>query len=190
MKYLILAILLSIGTTAATAADFAAPPPEPVALPPMQPDPLINELRVGGFVHDPWSPESGGVDLNLEVLFKKPWGTDADWWWPRPHVGATINFEGKTSVVYGGVSWQYQVTNWMFLEATFGGGANNGETDNRDPDMNALGCNVLFRESASIGFDITESWRIMGTVEHSSNAGLCDYNRGLTNAGVRVGYKF
>jgi hypothetical protein len=56
--------------------------------------------------------------------------------------------------------------------------------------MNALGCHVLFRESASIGFDVTETWRIMGTVEHHSNAGLCDENRGLTNAGVRIGYKF
>jgi len=56
--------------------------------------------------------------------------------------------------------------------------------------MNALGCHVLFRESASLGFNLTESWRIMGTIEHNSNAGLCDFNRGLTNAGVRLGYKF
>ena len=30
----------------------------------------------------------------------------------------------------------------------------------------------------------------MGTVEHMSNAGLCDRNRGLTNFGARVGYAF
>ena len=62
--------------------------------------------------------------------------------------------------------------------------------DNSDPDMNALGCHVLFHETATIGFNITENWRVMGTIEHSSNAGLCDFNRGLTNAGVRIGYKF
>ncbi|WP_081449527.1 acyloxyacyl hydrolase [Rhodomicrobium vannielii] len=30
----------------------------------------------------------------------------------------------------------------------------------------------------------------MATIDHMSNAGLCDTNRGLTNAGVRLGYKF
>ena len=29
-----------------------------------------------------------------------------------------------------------------------------------------------------------------GTVDHMSNAGLCGNNRGLTNAGVRLGIKF
>ncbi len=30
----------------------------------------------------------------------------------------------------------------------------------------------------------------MGTWEHTSNAGMCVANTGLTNAGVRFGYKF
>ena len=30
----------------------------------------------------------------------------------------------------------------------------------------------------------------MGTVEHYSNAGVCDRNRGLTNVGIRLGYSF
>jgi hypothetical protein len=30
----------------------------------------------------------------------------------------------------------------------------------------------------------------MGTVEHASNAGLCTFNRGLTNFGARLGYTF
>jgi hypothetical protein len=56
--------------------------------------------------------------------------------------------------------------------------------------MNPLGCNVLFHEQASLGFNVTQNWRLIGTVEHSSNAGLCDFNRGLTDFGVRIGYKF
>ena len=39
--------------------------------------------------------------------------------------------------------------------------------------MNALGCHVLFHESATIGFNVTENWRVMGSIEHSSNAGAC-----------------
>ena len=31
---------------------------------------------------------------------------------------------------------------------------------------------------------------LMATIEHSSNAGLCSENRGLTNAGLRLGYRF
>jgi len=188
MKSVILGMAVVGTISLAHAADLATVQPAP--LPPMASDPLVDELRLGVFAHDPSSPESGSADLNLEALFAKPWGTDAEWWLPRPHVGATINFEGKTSTVYAGATWQYNITDWAFLEATFGGSVNNGETSNNDRDMNALGCHVLFRESASVGFNLTESWRIMGTIEHNSNAGLCDFNRGLTNAGVRLGYKF
>jgi lipid A 3-O-deacylase len=192
MKQLILGLVLccAIGGVAA-AADVAPQPVEPAApLPPMQSDPFIDELRLGVYAHDPSSPESGSADLNLEVLFAKPWGTDAQWWLPRPHVGATINFDGKTSIGYAGVTWQYDVTNWAFIELGFGGSVNNGNKGHEDDDMNPLGCNVLFHEQASLGFNVTENWRLIGTVEHSSNAGLCDFNRGLTDFGVRIGYKF
>jgi len=30
----------------------------------------------------------------------------------------------------------------------------------------------------------------MAPVEHHSNAGLCDFGRGLTNVGIGMGYKF
>jgi lipid A 3-O-deacylase len=49
---------------------------------------------------------------------------------------------------------------------------------------------VNFRESASLGLALSPDWRLMGTVDHMSNAGLCGNNRGLTNAGVRLGIKF
>jgi lipid A 3-O-deacylase len=192
MRVILCALLASgiCGAAAvAPAADFAPASVEPAPVE-MKSDPFFDEVRVGVFAHDPWSPEEGSADLNLEVLFAKPWGGDADWWLPRPHIGTTINFAGKTSTAYAGASWQIPLTDWAFIEGTFGGSVNNGETDRSDPDMNPLGCNVLFRESASVGFDLTEQWRIMATVEHHSNAGLCDFNRGLTNAGLRVGYKF
>ena len=54
-----------------------------------------------------------------------------------------------------------------------------------------VGCSVLFRESASVGANLTESSSIMLTLEHASHAGLCgEDNRGITNLGVRVGFKF
>src|SRR5262249_38556604 len=148
-------------------------PAPPIA--PMVSDPFIDELRLGVYAHDPSSPEAGSADLNVEVLFAKPWGTAAEWWLPRPAVGATINFDGKTSIGYLDARWQYNITDWSFLELGFGGSVNNGNEGHEDDDMNPLGCHLLFHESASLGINITSNWRLMGTIEHSSNAGLCDF---------------
>ena len=96
-----------------------------------------------------------------------------------------------TFAVIPGFSWTFDITQQFFVEATFGGAVHNGDTDLfARPDHNALGCSPLFRESASAGFRITENWSVMGTVEHLSNAGLCDQNRGLTNFGAKIGYRF
>jgi hypothetical protein len=155
---------------------------------------IVSEVRVGGFAHDPVSPEGGSADLNAEVLFAKP-ATSPDPVWnaliPRPSVGTTINSGGKTSTAYAGVNWTYDITKQVFADASFGGSVNDGYTGNVVPNgFNKLGCHLLFRESASLGYRLTEHWSIMGTVEHNSNAGLCAQNRGLTNFGARLGYTF
>jgi len=167
---------------------------EPLAPTTAQNQNLVSEVRLGGFAHDPGSPERGSADLNGEVLFAKP-ATSANpilnALIPRPHVGATVDFAGKTSQAYAGATWTYDITNRIFAEATFGGSVNNGKTGNVvPPGFNKLGCNASFRESASLGYRFTEHWSVMGTVEHSSNAGLCAQNRGLTNVGRRIGYTF
>jgi lipid A 3-O-deacylase len=168
--------------------------PGPAAGGPGNPASPISEVRVGGLIHDPLSPERGGVDLSGEVLFNKPF-TSADPLWnallPRPDVGATANFRGKTSEAYAGLAWDYDVTQRVFVEGGFGGSVNDAHTGaNVPPGYNAMGCNESFRESASLGYRLTQNWSVMGTVEHMSNAGLCPPNRGLTNFGARVGYAF
>jgi hypothetical protein len=167
---------------------------EPLVSPTAQNQNFVSEVRLGGFAHDFDSPERGSVDLNGEVLFAKP-TTSANpiinALIPRPHVGATVNFAGKTSQAYAGATWDYDITDRIFAEASFGGSINNGKTGNIvPPGFNKVGCNALFRESASLGYRLTEHWSVMGTVEHSSNAGLCAQNRGLTNVGGRIGYSF
>ena len=156
--------------------------------------PFFSEVRLGVFAHDPWSPEKGSADVNGELLFAKPFQTNDHFWnvfIPRPHIGGTVNFASKTSHGYVGLTWTYDVTSRFFIEGSFGAAVHNGETGRVVPvNRNAMGCALHFRESASLGFRLTENWSVMGTVEHISNAGLCRQNRGLTNAGVRLGYTF
>jgi lipid A 3-O-deacylase len=155
---------------------------------------FISELRLGGFVHDPLSPESGSVDVNGEILFAKPFtGSDAltDALIPRPHIGGTANFTGKTSHAYAGLSWTYDITSKLFVEGSLGGAVHNGKTGPLPvPGHNALGCRAGFREAASLGYRVSGQWSLMGTVEHVSNGGRCTQNRGLTNMGLRLGYSF
>lgn len=108
---------------------------------------------------------------------------------PRVHVGTSLSVQqGGTNQVYAGLTWDYRLTDRLFFESTFGGTVHDGPTSGND--TNSYGCSVLFRESAGIGFDITEHLTVLATVDHMSNAGLCDQNQGLTNAGVKLGYRW
>jgi lipid A 3-O-deacylase len=107
---------------------------------------------------------------------------------PRAHVGFSVTPDEGTNQVYAGLTWETHLTSRIFAEASFGGTLHDGETAGNDP--NSYGCSLMFRESASIGYELTEHVRIMATVDHMSNAGLCDQNQGLTNAGVRIGYRW
>ena len=154
----------------------------------------VSEVRVGALAHDPLSPERGSADLSGEGLFDKPF-TSPDPLWnallPRPDIGFTASFAGKTSEAYAGVAWDYNITDRVFAEAGFGGSVNDGHAGNNVPaGYSAIGCNESFRESGSLGYRLTQNWSVMGTIEHMSNAGLCDRNRGLTNTGARIGYAF
>jgi hypothetical protein len=153
------------------------------------------ELRLGGFAHDPQSPEQGSGDLNAEILFGGPAPTPANSLWNglvlRPQLGSTVNFAGKTSAIYGGLAATMTLGHGLFAEASFGGAANDGKTGLVVPSgYNAMGCALSFHENASIGYRLSESWSLMGTIEHFSNEGLCVRNRGLTNYGARLGYAF
>ena len=154
----------------------------------------VSEVRVGGLVHDPLSPERGSVDLSGEVLFVKPF-TLADPLWnalsPRPAIGGTVSLAGRTSEAYAGLAWDYDVTQRMFVEGGLGGSVNDAHPGADPPaGYSALGCDASFRESASLGYRLTPNWSVIATLEHMSNAGLCPPNRGLTNFGAQVGYAF
>lgn len=151
----------------------------------------FDEVRLGVLGHhvEPGGTEKG-TDINFEILFSRAasaYGSHiADFLFrPRVHLGTSISVNGNTSQAYAGFTWGVPLHERLSLEVTLGGSLHNG------PDSapgSAFGCPLNFRESASLGFAVTERWRIYGTVAHMSNAGLCERNSGLTSAGVRLGY--
>lgn len=154
----------------------------------------IDEVRAGAFKQAIDNARGeGSAALNLEILggrFQGGYGNSIlDFFLtPRPHIGTTVAF-GKTDEFYFGTTWDVKLPiDRTFFEASFGGAAHDGPL--HELDRASYGCQVNFRESASLGFALTDDWRLMGTIDHMSNAGLCGNNRGLTNAGVRLGIKF
>jgi hypothetical protein len=187
-------VALALAIFAPGVASAADPVVRPVYERPTRPVSFISEARIGGSVHDYWSPETGSANLTGEILFAKPF-TPADlftsYFVPRPHIGGSLNFDDKTSFAYAGLTWTVDITPRFFIEGSFGGAIHNGSTGRVVPvDRNALGCSPLFRESGSVGVRLSANWSVMATVEHLSNAGLCSQNRGLTNIGARLGYTF
>jgi len=153
----------------------------------------IDELRIGGEAHAlEDSPTERGGALNLEVL-----GGRFDGGYensilnflltPRPYLGSTLAF-GKTDEFYWGLNWDVKLWGPLFLEAFSGGAAHDGPA--YTPGLPSYGCVVNFREGTSLGYALTDHWRVMATVDHMSNANFCHPNHGLTNAGIRLGYHF
>jgi hypothetical protein len=170
-----------------TAASAQAPQPN------IGPSSLIDEVRLGALAHSfDNSNAEDGVDLNLEVLFRRPSGSYGSALLdlalrPRVHLGASVNTAGDTSQVYAGLTWDVQLAPRLSLELTFGAALHDGPTDGGLED--SYGCSVNFRESASLGYALDERWTLYGTVSHMSNADLCAHNTGLTSVGIRLGYK-
>jgi lipid A 3-O-deacylase len=186
-------LALSMGSTAVLASDYKRPSASPSPATPS----FISELRLGLSAQDPWGPEGndGSANLTGEILLAKPFTASdlfTSYFIPRPHLGGSANFDGRTSFAYTGLTWTFDVTQNFFVEASFGGAFHNGKKEVTDPldHRQSLGCSPLFRESGSVGVRLSANWSMIATVEHLSNGGLCSQNRGLTNVGARVGYSF
>jgi hypothetical protein len=160
----------------------------------------LEEVRLGAFAHSiDGALREGGVAVNGELVFSSffPRYQNAIAYAllsaARPHLGATISTEGHTSQLYFGTTWTWPVAGPVFIEASFGGAVHDGllkpDAEHHRGTDTFYGCTLNFRESASAGIDLGASWRFMLTIDHMSNAGLCRFNRGLTNAGGRLSYR-
>jgi len=155
--------------------------------------PIFSEVRFGVLAADlePGGGSDDGVALSVELLtpnHARSYSFVENLLNPRFHVGGNFHTDDGVNQAYAGLTWNYYLTDSVFVESSFGGALHDGETSGFS--SNSYGCPVNFRESFSIGADITESISVMASVDHMSNAGLCDQNQGLTNAGVRIGYRW
>lgn len=152
----------------------------------------VEEVRLAVQAHNPEfmsSDEEGGANIGAEALIASPdW---LDWAFsPRPTAGFSLNTQGDTSAAYAGVTWDFDISEPVFVSLFFGGGVHNGELDSNKPDKRNLGCRALFRESLEIGWRLGNGDAVALAVDHMSNAGLCDENDGVENLGVKYHLKF
>lgn len=160
----------------------------------------VESLRFGALYHSIDEPGPGGAllnftrlqDVQVELLFTSP---DNDFFRfigsPMPSVGATLNLGGLESMAHAGLTWQANIFDTpFFVEGTLGAAVHNGALTGAAYPARSLGCQVLFYESASLGYQVNENFDIMVTWEHASSAKICAPNRGLTNIGLKLGYNF
>lgn len=149
---------------------------------------------------DPFDQEEGGGDLHFEVMSPSLMGTIPKYLLnPRLHAGLSVNWAGETSRLYGGLTWEFGLTERLAFEIGFGLGVHDGELDQpRDPvtfaeiddGRPALGSRVLFREEFAFSYRVTEITRVVLFYEHYSNGGIFDdRNEGLDAAGVKIGFR-
>lgn len=153
------------------------------------------EVRIGALRHDVRSGlkqrYEKGTDIQAEYLtntfdnafFKFIFD-------PRLHAGVNINTHHATNVVYAGLTWHLDLGTLFFLEASLGGGHHDGNRKKKTKHKNALGSRLLFRESISFGVQFTKEQSLSIVAEHMSNAKMAKPNPGLTNVGIRWGYRF
>ncbi len=162
---------------------------------------IFDEIRLGGsaFTKSGDIPdEEDGAFVHGELYFDPLWGRRLHNAFldalvrPRPHLGATVSTDDGTNQFFGGVTWHFPIGEVFFVEASFGGTVHDGELRQEPGTTDVqLGCRVLFRESAALGFNLGRHWRVLGFVDHASHASLCDdENDGLTHVGGLIGYRF
>lgn len=196
-KALLLAAVIAtpFGPALASGAQAAdASPPPPVALRAA----FISETRIGVMAGASWTDRAGSPSLQGEVLLDKPFHPSdlfLSYFVPRPHFGATLALDGGANFAFAGLTWNVDVGERVFLEASFGGALQDGGGRSAArPQSGGLGCSPVFRETASIGYRLTERLTVTATVERYGDRGLCDQvagaPRAVTNVGARIGYAF
>jgi hypothetical protein len=175
--------------------------------------PWVRKVVFGLVAHDrgPFSDKhEGGVDPNWEIQLNPPrWKY---WRWlgsPLPIIGATPNFNGDTSVFYGGVNyefklsnktldaWTYNLTKTLFVAGGLSAAIHTGPLhNNRHDDCNehsdcGFGYRVLPRLHIELGTNFRENHGLSLIYDHLSHKGILPgENEGIDHIGLRYHYTF
>lgn len=174
--------------------------------------PWLRKTVFGLFVHDrgPTSDNrESGADPNWEVQFHGP-----DWKFmkwigsPFPTVGVTPNFDGGTSVLYGGLTYEFNLSNKFMDEITRGLAKNlfvaagislalhNGPLHKNNLDCEkhsdcGFGYRVLPRLSAELGRKFWGNHGVSLFYDHMSHKGILPgENEGIDHIGLRYHFEF
>ena len=146
------------------------------------------EIKIGVMQHD-FDPKLAhrhekGQNIVVEYMFDKM----QNYLRANPHIGASINSKGYTSNIYTGLTWQFNLNDLFLIEASLGASINNAERL-KSKKKRALGSKLLFRESFSVGYLINDKHSVSIIIDHISSADIRKPNPGLTDIGIRFGYK-
>lgn len=147
-------------------------------------------LAIGVIAHDRGfasDHHEDGVDLNLELQLA-PLDLPGS---PRPHLGATLNFQGDTSMVYAGLSFRVRETSRWLADLHLSAALHDGPL-HKDP----VGCQLTsdcgygVRVMPRIGFEIAYRISPVASVsllyDHMSHKWIISgENEGLDHIGVR-----
>ena len=175
----------------------------------------LYEVKQGVLAHDRgWfgkNREGFGPDYNFELMFNSPnflrkIGA------PKPILGLTQTSTSGSSLYYGGITWDWNMSENWFLTGTTGIAYTNGLTKlpkgavpggdqcpdrgvfcaADDPDKKIqFGSQWLHRGAIELGWNFYGNDTISLMFSHVSHAGiLSDKNHGMDEFGIRYGYRF
>jgi len=160
----------------------------------------ITEVKQGILAHDTgWfgtNREGIGPDYNFELMFNSP-GFLRKIWSPSPILGLTQTSTGGSSLYYGGLTWDFKLSEKWFFNATSGIAYTNGLTKlpkGQVPTSDKkiqFGSEILHRGALEIGWNFYGKDTISLMFSHVSHASLLsDKNHGMDEFGIRYGYRF
>ena len=160
----------------------------------------LYEVKQGVLAHDRgWfgkNREGFGPDYNFELMFKSP-NILKKIWSPKPIIGLTQTSTGGSSLYYGGITWDANITKNWFVTGTTGIAYTNGlkklpqgQVATGDKKIQ-FGSKWLHRGAIELGWNFYGNDTISLMFSHVSHGSiLSDKNHGMDEFGIRYGYRF
>ena len=160
----------------------------------------VYEVKQGILAHDRgWfgkNREGIGPDYNFELMFNSP-NILKKVWSPKPIIGLTQNSSGGSSLYYGGITWDANISKNWFITGTTGIAYTNGlkklpqgQVATGDKKIQ-FGSQWLHRGAIELGWNFYGNDTISLLFSHVSHGSmLSDKNHGMDEFGIRYGYRF